>query len=155
MQDLTRLSEAERRALVQRAVELAATHFSGEGFNCAESVLQAIAEIAGLALPDAVRKIATPFGGGIGRTGCVCGGISGGVMALGLAFGRTTPDLEQRKVAYSHAERLWRRFVERTGSEDCRELNPGFDHPDHRTVCARYVAIGAELAAEEILGLGN
>ncbi len=153
MPQLTTLSEDERRALMQKAIALAQAHFTDEGFNCAESVLYGVAQTLGLPANDAVLRAATPFGGGIGRAGCVCGALSGGVMALGLAFGRTTPDVEQRKCAYAHAERLWRRFVERTGGEDCRDISTlSFDHPDHRAFCSRFVAIGAELAAEELLG---
>ncbi|MDI7275503.1 MAG: C-GCAxxG-C-C family protein, partial [Anaerolineae bacterium] len=93
------------------------------------------------------------FGGGIGRAGCVCGALSGAVMAIGLRCGRTTPDVRQRDQAYARAERLWRRFVERAGGEDCRDINTlGFSHPDHKSFCARFVAIAAELAAEEIAG---
>ena len=44
---------------------------------------------------DAV-KAATGFAGGIGRTGSVCGGYTGGVMALGLLFGRDVKTMKLR-----------------------------------------------------------
>ena len=37
---------------------------------------------------ELIPKIATGFGAGIGGRGLVCGAISGGIMALGLKFGR-------------------------------------------------------------------
>ncbi len=148
------LAGEERRALVSRAVELASEHFSRDGFNCAESVLYGVARALGLPADEQVLRAATPFGGGIGLAGCTCGALSGGAMALGLALGRVTPDADQKKVAYTHAERLWRRFVERAGGEDCRELNSlGFQHPGHKQFCSRFVAIGAELAAGELVGI--
>ncbi len=141
----------ERHALVQRAVDLALAHFNA-GFNCAESTLYGVATALDLGAPEAVLRAATPFGGGIGLMGCTCGALSGAVIALGLARGRLTPDADQKKIAYRHAERIWRRFVERAGGEDCRVINTlGFDHPDHRAFCGRFVALGAELAAEELL----
>ncbi len=146
------LSLHERQALVQRAVDLATEHFQRDGFNCAESALYGVAKAFALPATDDVLRTATPFGGGIGLAGCTCGALSGAVMALGLALGRTTADADQKTRAYTHAGRLWRRFVERAGGEDCRLINTlGFKHPDHRTFCGRFVAIAAELAALELL----
>ena len=137
----------------RQAVDLALEHFTRDGFNCAESVLYGVMTAFGLPGGDAILRAATPFGGGIGRAGCVCGALSGAVMALGLHCGRIAPDAAQRNRAYARAERLWKRFVERAGGEDCRDINTlGFNHPDHKGFCARFVAIAAELAAEEIAG---
>ena len=146
------LSQPERQETIQRAVEAATARFSGEGFNCAESVLYGVAAALNLPTSEAILRVATPFGGGIGLAGSTCGALSGAIMALGLALGRTTPDSDQKKRAYTHAERVWRRFVERAGGEDCRDINTlGFQHPDHKAFCGRFVAIAAELAAEELL----
>jgi len=154
MADPTMLPEEQRRALVGRALHIATKCFDHDGYNCAESVLRGVAHALGLAAEEAVLRAATPFGGGMGRAGCACGALSGGMIALGLAVGRTTPDAAQKDEAYARAERLWRRFVARAGGEDCRDINTlGFGHPDHKAFCGRFVAIGAELAAEEVLGL--
>lgn len=50
------------------------------GFNCTQAVLQAT---TGREDPE-LLAMADGFGGGIGDTGCLCGAITGGVMALGL-----------------------------------------------------------------------
>jgi len=42
-------------------------------------------------------KIATPFGGGIGRRGSVCGAVSGTIMAIGLKYGRMESDEDKEK----------------------------------------------------------
>ncbi len=147
------LSGAERQVLVRHAVDLAGERFASQGFNCAESVLYGVATALGLSLPPELLRAATPFGGGLGHAGCICGALSGGILALGIACGRTTADAGQKDEAYAHAQRLWQRFVERAGAEDCRDLNTlGFGHPDQKPLCARFVAIAAEAAAEELLG---
>ncbi len=152
MLERSSLPEAERGALVDKAVDLAVKYFAGEGYNCAEAVLRGVAQALGLPLSDPILRAATPFGGGIGRAGAVCGALSGGAMVLGLAFGRVSPSPEQKDVAYGHAHRLWQRFVEQTGNESCRAINTlGFGHPDHKAFCTRIVATGARLAAEELL----
>lgn len=38
---------------------------------------------------DSVIALASGFPVGMGRSGCTCGAVAGGVMALGLVFGRT------------------------------------------------------------------
>ena len=50
------------------------------GLNCAQAVLQST---AGVDDPD-LMAIAKAFGGGVGNSKCLCGAVSGGVMALGL-----------------------------------------------------------------------
>jgi len=50
------------------------------GYNCAQAVLQAS---TGRSDPE-LLAMAEAFGGGIGASGCLCGAVTGGVMALGL-----------------------------------------------------------------------
>ncbi len=147
------MSSDQRQAAAQQAGALAIEHFN-KGYNCAESTLYGMAKALQLPLPDAVMQAATAFGGGMGRAGGTCGALSGAVMALGLIYGRTLPNAEKKTIAYTHAERVYRRFVERAGAQDCRNLNVvGFGHPDQHAQCTRFVGIGAEVAAMELLGL--
>jgi C_GCAxxG_C_C family probable redox protein len=50
------------------------------GYNCTQSVLQATCPQAG----NDLVTMAEAFGGGIGNSKCLCGAVTGGVMALGL-----------------------------------------------------------------------
>lgn len=77
MSDKKLLEEIEKRAFT----------YSQEYKACSQCTLLAIQEVFGLTNDD-VLKAATGFAGGIGRTGSVCGALSGGVMALGLLYGR-------------------------------------------------------------------
>jgi C_GCAxxG_C_C family probable redox protein len=61
-----------------------------QGFCCAESVLQAMAESRGVQ-SELIPKIATGLCGGIGRAGGVCGAVSGGVLGINLVAGRSHP----------------------------------------------------------------
>ena len=58
----------------------AAGRLFAAGRNCAQAVLQAA---TGLDSPELLR-LAEPFGGGVGGSKCLCGAVSGGVLALGL-----------------------------------------------------------------------
>jgi C_GCAxxG_C_C family probable redox protein len=64
--------EAENPA--KRAGELFAS-----GLNCAQAVLQATTGID----DPRMMEMAKAFGGGVGGSKCLCGAVSGGVMALG------------------------------------------------------------------------
>jgi C_GCAxxG_C_C family probable redox protein len=92
-----------------------------EGYNCAQSVLLAISEYWNIR-NDLIPKIASGFGGGIGRCGSVCGALTGGVMAIGIRYGTNESSLEKRLRSYELAQSLCRRFNQRHGSMLCREL---------------------------------
>jgi C_GCAxxG_C_C family probable redox protein len=57
------------------------------GYNCAQSVLYAYGPDLGLEAETAL-KVATGLGAGMGRRGEVCGALTGGILVLGLKYGR-------------------------------------------------------------------
>lgn len=69
-------------------------NFNKRGFTCAESVFRAV--ITQYGESEKLVRLATPFSGGIGQ-GDLCGFLSGGVLALGMLFGRTTGEDHSRK----------------------------------------------------------
>ncbi len=90
------------------------------GFWCAESVLLAVAEEKG-AQSDLIPKIATGFCSGMARTGGQCGALSGGILSIGLLFGRSTPGGPVNAV-YSRVGKLRQDFEEQFGSTGCSAL---------------------------------
>lgn len=110
-----------------------------KGFNCTESVLRGVCHGLGVELPEVALKMATPFGGGVGRSEDHCGALSGGVLAVGSVLGRTESE-EDRFVSYNAARDLHDRFRDKFGSTLCHELNFGdFTSPEHRERCACFV----------------
>ena len=91
------------------------------GYNCAESVLLAIAKDALQINSDLIPKVATGFGGGISRQGYVCGAVSGAVMGFGLKYGRNSPE-ELRAKTYNRVVEFSKQFQKRFGSIVCKEL---------------------------------
>jgi C_GCAxxG_C_C family probable redox protein len=103
----------------EEVVELAKC-YSEEGYLCSESVLLAVSFCLGVK-SDLIPKIATGFGAGVGRCGYICGAVSGGVIALGIKFGRSEP-LKQDQPPHWFAQELVKRFIHEFGVVTCREL---------------------------------
>lgn len=126
-----------------------------EGYNCAQAVVVAFCDKTGLEEHQAAR-MASAFGGGIGRLREVCGAVSGMMMVLSLLYGYDTPgDDVRKKVLYTQVQALAAKFREENGSIICREIlkNPPSDpNPTPRTAefyakrpCARMVVTAGRL----------
>ena len=93
-----------------------------DGYNCAQSIVLAFEDMLTIDL-DTALKIASPFGGGMGRLREVCGSVSGMFMVLGFVKGYNEPgNYEGKKELYEHVQELARRFEEENGSIVCRDL---------------------------------
>jgi C_GCAxxG_C_C family probable redox protein len=92
------------------------------GYNCAEAVLLALSEKFSTETP-LIPRIATGFGGGIGRSGNVCGALSGAIMAIGLRIGcDKAEEKEKRYTAYNTALQMIKEFEKEFGSINCKTL---------------------------------
>ncbi len=143
-------------ALAARAVEL-----FNRDYNCAEAVTVAVGshfEPEQRCFP----RVATCFGGGVGRRGEICGALAGAVMVVGLLKGRRSSEgREAKDRAYQSAEQVVEAFRHRFGNVSCRALI-GIDLSDpngqetyrrkdvHNKFCVEYVAEAARLAHDAI-----
>ena len=130
------------------------------GYNCSQSVAVAFHEELGLTEVQAA-KLASAFGGGMGRMREVCGAVSGMLLVLSQLYGYDTPgDDASKKVLYTRVQALAGKFREENGSIICREIlkNPPSDpNPTPRTAdfyakrpCAKMVMTAARLMDEFI-----
>jgi C_GCAxxG_C_C family probable redox protein len=99
-----------------------ASEYLKKGYNCAQSVIKAYANDVGMNEEDAV-KMASVLGGGIGRTGHICGAVSGAALVIGMKFGSTdNTDKHSRNKAYQKANELLEKFSAQNKSVLCKEL---------------------------------
>ena len=137
-----------------------AAEFFLNGYNCAQAVMVAFCDVTGLDEKFAAR-MASSFGGGMGRMREVCGAVSGMLMVAGLLYGYDTPgDDVQKKAHYTLVQQLAGKFREQVGSIVCREIlkNPPSDPaPSPRTAeyyakrpCARMVFLAGQILDEYI-----
>ena len=126
-----------------------------KGYNCAQAVAVAFSDLTGVS-PELSAKMASSFGGGMGRLREVCGAVSGMLFVLSALYGYDTPgDDVSKKRLYSEVQELASRFRAENGSIICREIlkNPPSDpNPTPRTAefyarrpCAKMVLTAARL----------
>ena len=120
-----------------------------KGYNCAQAVAVAFCDLTGLDV-DFTARMASSFGGGMGRMREVCGAVSGMLMVAGLLYGYDViGDDAVKKAHYALVQALAGQFRQEVGSIICREIlnNPPSDpDPSPRTEeyyrvrpCARMV----------------
>lgn len=138
-----------------------------DGYNCSQCIILTFEDVIDMDVQMAL-KIASPFGGGMGRLREVCGSVSGMFMVLGYIYGYNSPaDNEGKKVLYEHIQELARRYEEANGSIICRELL-GLDvkrqepTPEKRTEeyykkrpCTEKIGSAAEILEEYLIELGR
>lgn len=104
-----------------------------EGYNCAQATFGAYADQLGLDKETAMR-LASSFGGGMGKMREVCGAVTGALLAYGMLKGYSDPkDLTAKSEHYRMIQNFMKSFQEENGSYLCRDLLNGCasDH-DHR-----------------------
>lgn len=134
---------------IEKRVEMA-RQFHRQGFNCAQAVVAAYADIFDLDEQTALR-ISASFGGGIGMMRQTCGAACGMFMLCGLYCGQTNPDDKQAKMNnYKQVQNLAQQFKDINGSLICAELL-GLKEPDdpntiiNKTTCNDKVADAATI----------
>ena len=126
-----------------------------QGYNCAQAITVAFSDVTGLDR-DFSARMASSFGGGMGRMREVCGAVSGMLMVAGLLYGYDSfNDDVAKKAHYALVQALAEEFREQVGSIVCREIlkNPPSDpNPSPRTAeyykqrpCARMVFTAAQI----------
>ena len=113
--------------------EAKALYLSG-GYNCTETIIAIIGKHFAPDMPKQIIAIGAGFGGGISGSGCVCGTVSGGVIALGYLFGKDAKPLTKE---------LHDRFQSKHKAACCKVLG-------RKEQCAEFVSDVTEISAELI-----
>ena len=95
--------------------EIAMENFK-KGYNCSQSIVLAFEDI--LPMDGAtLSKMASSFGGGMGRLREVCGSVTGMFMVAGLLYGYDGPETGEIKAEhYARIQELAHRFEEKHGT---------------------------------------
>jgi C_GCAxxG_C_C family probable redox protein len=77
--------------VVQKVREDAEAYFRSGGYYCSEAIVASVRDNLAPEMPDSLIAAASGFPVGVGKSKCMCGAVSGGVISLGYVFGRTGP----------------------------------------------------------------
>lgn len=146
---------------LEKKVNQAISYFEN-GYNCSQAVFMAYADNYGIE-QETAAKLATSFGGGMGRLREVCGAVSGMFLVLGMHYPATdTKDKAAKTKNYDAVQRTAKEFKAEMGSYICADLlktkhQPENPKPSERNAkyyalrpCTRCVAIAAQIVGNEI-----
>ncbi len=132
-----------------------------KGYNCSQSVFSTYAEDFNLN-KDLALLIGSGLGGGVGRTGRICGAVSGAVLVLGLKYGffKEEEINSGKERVYGKVKEFLKKFEEVHGSIDCVDLLGGVNIGTEEglkkakeenlfgTICPKYVENACKILEE-------
>lgn len=128
-------------------------YYRNRDFYCSEAIVKAIKDEFDLPISDDIIKMASGFPVGIGGSGCSCGAVVGGIMAIGLFFGRS--EAKDRKVnkAMALSKELHNTFTNRHNYLCCKLLTKDMTlgSPEHLNQCVNFTGEVAEETAKIII----
>jgi len=139
--------------LIERIGKRARNLYETHQLLCTEAVLVTLNDAldGGLTKTQAIA-LSAPFCVALGESGCMCGALSGAVIACGLFLGNRQPYRHRRQIRES-ARRLHDEFKSYNGATCCSVLTRKVKHDKsaHFQHCADVTARTAEIAARMIL----
>jgi len=157
--------EIRNKKVSLRAIQKNAENNFRDGFFCCEALIKSMIDGFDIDVPEEIIACSSGMAVGVGKTGCICGALNGGVLSLGLVFGRTEPrgpkDPAIVKCLELTAE-LHDWFQKNNGKNVvcCRILTKEFDKEkgEHKEQCIYFTGLCAYKTAEIIVrecGLTN
>lgn len=154
------VKKAEESPRAQRAMG-----YFKDGYNCAQAVAMAYADLIGMD-EKLLLRMSSSFGGGMGRMREVCGAVSGMCFVAGALYGYEEPGAvgqEQKAAHYARIQELAAEYRAVNGSIICRELlglaTNGADAPTpelrsaeyyKKRPCGQLVGIAAAIVEEYV-----
>ena len=115
-------NEVDIAALRKKAED----YYRNRDFYCSEAVLKVLKDSFGAPYGDEVIKMASGFPIGMGN-GCTCGAVNGGVMAIGMFFGRDTAGGSEVKKSMELTKELQTEFTKKRKVCCCKVLTRGME----------------------------
>lgn len=115
-------------------------------FYCSEAVVKTVVEELGIDAPAEAVKMASGFPVGMGGMGCTCGALTGGILTIGLVYGRTEGKDPSVDRAMALSAKLYQIFCQRHKVSCCKVLTKGMEKSkEHMEQC---IAFTGEMAYE-------
>lgn len=139
-------SEAEAAATAASPMAQGIASLNGQGYPCSEMIL--LAALRRFGLSEDHLDAAAVFGGGVGKRD-LCGLLTGGLMAIGLAAGEKYEDRSLvHRAGRQASNAYWDWWLSR-GDLHC--MGPGTEHDDTETFVRMTQRTALKL--EEVMGV--
>lgn len=145
--------DPQAEALIARIKKRAENLYQTRQLLCTEAVVVTLNKALNGGLSDAQAvAVAAPFSIALGDSGCICGALSGAVLAYGLLAGGDQPYHHRQRMRNS-ARQLHDVFKATNGATCCRVLSRSVRHDRqaHFQQCAHLTSNAAGMAARLIL----
>jgi len=136
-----------------RVRKIAEGYYRDGDFYCSEAIVKTIRDEFQLPVSDDIIAAASGFPVGMGGSGCTCGAVTGGIMSIGLIFGRTEAKDEKVNKTMALANELHDLFRTRHKTLCCRILTKNMElgSPKHMDQCISFTGEVAEETARIIV----
>ena len=136
-----------------RIKEITENYYRSGRFYLTEAIVKAINDEFGFNYPDCIVWLASGFPIGIGGERCSCGAVIGGVMVIGMVFGRDQPEDPSIGRCLLLSCELHDFFANRHGCLCCRTLTKGMvlKSPEHIIQCVTFTGEVAEETTKIII----
>lgn len=143
------LNDIDEEEIRKKAEE----YYRSGDFYCSEAIVKTIKDSFDITLSDDVVAMASGFPVGMGGSGCTCGAVVGGIMALGIFFGRTEPKDSRVEKMMELARELHDAFQGRHRHLCCSILTKGMvlGSPEHMSQCISFTGEVAQETARIII----
>lgn len=142
--------------LVAKVRHDAEEYFRAGGYYCSEAIVASVRDNLAPGMPESLIAAASGFPVGVGRSKCMCGAVSGGVISLGYVLGRTAPSTpaDPKSVrALAAANELQQAFRDSHRVLCCSVQTKGMDMAggEHKAQCVTFTGEMAAKTAEILL----
>jgi hypothetical protein len=143
-------SEEETAAVAGSPMAKEIASLNGQGYPCSEMIL--LSALRRFDLPENHLDAAAVFGGGVGKRD-LCGLLTGGLMAIGLAAGRKYPDRNQaHQVGRAASNAYWDWWLTR-GDLHCMGYGTAHQTSDEFVRMCQRTAVTLEKVMTEVVGV--
>lgn len=149
-----KLLDHRGEALVDKIRQRTENLFMTGQLMCSEAVLAALNQgLKGGLPPQIAVRLTSGLWEGLGGSGCTCGALSAGVIALGLFLGRNGPGILNARTVQTVSKELHDHFKGKFGATCCRVLTKNIElgTARHYRFCARHAGEVSDQAARIIL----
>jgi len=123
---------------------------NGQGYPCSEMIL--LAALRRFELPENHLDAAAVFGGGVGKRD-LCGLLTGGLMAIGIAAGQRFPERTQvHQVGRAASNAYWDWWLTR-GDLHCMGYGTAHETSEEFLRMCQRVAVNLEKIMVEVIGV--